>query len=507
MEARIVSSFIETRSSRGIVRGFQLSVPLLKGGNVAEPINDYRILDSMVRNDEILSAAFDATVEMVSRNGYDFAPLKGTDSASKEIDRAIKLFNDLEYPEVLNNIVYSMLYYGDCFLELRRATKEGIGKVSLPAEGRVSNSTEDTTPEPKPTQSIVQDTSGNKGEITELNVLETTEMRIVYDEHGKVLWYVQRPFNTVGLTTEALKQKEIALGVWFRPEDIIHYTMKKVGSGVYSQTPIESIARQWSTKLRANTYLLQAFQNLPPEMFIHLKGANKVQRDDFASLLQRRKQRAGLIPISYGAGDSGLEIKTSEFAPSEGILKVLNYLTQEVLLITRCPPTWLGLKGDGGSNRGDSESMLFSFEVKVESIKQKVQFRNNRSLMKALGFENIEFNFNPSSSRNEKEVVENAAVFHSMNIKPEAIVKYLKRNGITDILPDDFEEPPLPMPGMGMGGGMASAGSGNQTASNKLSPSRRGMNPRTDSMKSSLGKGGSSVAGKAKTAEKNKKQR
>ena len=221
------------------------------------------------------------------------------------------------------------------------------------------------------------------------------------------------------------------------------------------------------------------------------------------SMIQRRKQTAGLIPVTSGASDSGIQIETTKFDPGETVKWVLNYLRTQVLMITRCPPTWLGIKEQGGSNRGDAESMLFSFEVKVGSIHQKIQFTNNMELMPALGFDQVKFNFNPVSSRREKEVVEIAAVFHSMNVKPEAIVRYLERNGITDINPEDIEKPDP----MGLGGSIGGGGNSNQKASNLNSPSRRGMNKNTDGMTNNRDSSGGSRSGAAKVREKNQKQR
>ncbi len=458
MEATLTKSFIDIRASRGIVRNYSLSTPTTKfDGSIVEPVTDFRILDRMVRNDEVISAAFDLTVDMVSRNGFDFFPKGETEVSKKEAIRAEKKFTELAFSNVLDNIVYSMLYYGDCFLELRR--KKGKG-------------------------------------ITELHVLETTEMRIVHNEHGEIGAYVQRPFDTTNFTLKDIENKESEMGIWFKPKDVVHFTMKEIGSTVYSQTPLEPVARVWATKMRANDYLLQAFTNLPPELFIHMKKASEKDRDDFMQMLQRRKQMAGFIPVTYGSEDSAVEIKEVGFDPKEsGVLAILQYLREQILMITRVPPLMLGVTAQTGANRGNAEGMIFSYETKIRKIQQKVQDKLNLELMPALKFNSTEFNFNPVSARGEKETVENAAVFKSMNVKPEAIVKYLKRNGITDITTDDFEDP------------LEQMTNNNQTATNLTAPSRKSEDKFTDKMTSRLNTAGVSEAGKAKLDERSIKQR
>lgn len=464
MDVTLRRNFIDTRSSRGLVKSSDSTSTALTNHPVTPP-NDYNILDRMVRNDEVISTAFDTTVDMVSRNGYDFvSKTEKNQLTTEQYELAKERFVNLNFSEVLDNIVYSMLYYGDAFLELRY-------------EG-------DT--------------------ISELHVLETTEMRIVHDRHGEIQWYVQRPFDMGGLSSSELSSKEREAGIWFPPDTIIHFTMKKVGSQVYSQTPLEPVGRVWSTKISAHAYLFDAFRNLPPELMMHLKGANKVQQEDFMSMLQRRKQMPGFIPVTFGSENSALQIEQTQFNPAQSLLEVLEYLREAVLMITRVPPVWIGLVNSDGANRGNSEAQIFSFETRIRKIQQKIQDKLNRELMPKLSLDGLEFNFNPISSKDEKDVVQNAAVMKSMLVKPEAIVRYLKRNGITDIEVDDFIDPIEQQQQM-MEAGNAGLGGGNQTSRNQLSPSRKPSDK--DSMKSNLGRTGVSEDGAAKTEEKNAKLR
>ena len=114
----------------------------------------------LVHRDSTLASCYDIVTEFSTYRGFDF--IRG-DKAER--DKYRELFEELNFLQVLPNILHSMLYYGDCFLELRK---------------------------------------NNSATINELWVLETTEMRIIYDKNGRVQGYVQRPFGISGLSDEEI---------------------------------------------------------------------------------------------------------------------------------------------------------------------------------------------------------------------------------------------------------------------------------------------------------------
>lgn len=442
MEAILVKPFFETRASQGYAR---MTMPPVNSDKGIPPPTNYYLLEKMVRNDEVLSTAMDTTVDMVSRNGYDFTtPITSQKTNVRTLKKAQDIFLELDFPGILDNIVYSMTMYGDCFLEL------------------------------------VKD---NQNKITEVHVLETLTMTIDYDKHGTIKGYVQYPRRVnmgVGINEAP---------VLFKPDEVIHFAMKKVGSSVYSFSPLQPVAAIWANKVEANSYLLQSFRNLPPELLIHLKGADKNMASEFRGMLQRRKQEAGYIPVTRGSGDSGLQVEQIVFQPDGGMLKILEYLRECVLMITRVPPVWVGIVNNDGANRSNSEAQIFSFETRIRKIQQKIQDKLNTELMPFMDLGNLLFSFNPISIRDEKAVVETAASLHSIGASPKNLLKFLERNGISDFDKDDFK----------------SMSEFNQTAANMNSPSRIGSDGKN--VNSEVDSSGVSEKGRVKTEEKNDKVR
>ena len=361
MSIRITSAFAHIRESRGFVRDEAFS-GRSSVDKVHDPPNNYDLIDLMWRSDPVINTAFQCTVDMITRNGFDLIT-DSDDKARNKSDRKklFKKLDDMNFTEVQDNFIRSWLIFGDAFIELRDMD--------------------------------------NDGKPDELWTLETTEMRIAYDEHGTVLGYVQRPFNLTGLSTQEIVRKEDSLGIWFTPEEIIHLRLTWHGSSVYSQTPLEPIARSWSAKANALTYLDKILVNLPPELYIHLKGANRQQKEQFMELLYRRRSQAGLIPVSYGGEQSGLQIETINFDFNNGIFRVLEYLREEVLMVTRVPPVWVGMVDRNGANARNSEAQVFSFETRVIKLQSMLENYYNKHLLPKLGFDGWKLKYNPVSAR------------------------------------------------------------------------------------------------------------
>lgn len=360
---------VELRSSLGIVKNYFHSKDY-----VQEPNSNYDLLFDMYQKDAVLTTAIDTTVDVATAKGYSFVG-----NSDRELKSLTKLFNDvLDFDNILPNIISQMLIYGDSFLELRRFNNV----------------------------------------IKELHSLETTEMFIRYDVHGKILGYVQRPMGNI---FQNGKKREIP----FQSENIIHFALKKIGSGIYSKTPFESIMREYATKKRSISWLSQIFTNYPPRLMYILKNASKGQVKNFVDNLKIAKNNPHKDMIALG----DTEVKQTGFADfNPGLVEVLNYLRSEILMITKVPPIWVGLPDD--SNRANSDAQIRSFETRVKSIQAKIESALNKSLLPALGYKNAKFRFNPFSLTEENMILANAKILLDLGTKEESLQAYLIEKGI-----------------------------------------------------------------------------
>ncbi len=385
---------INIRESQGFVK--DIYDPVIR---VREPLSEYRVMLDLVKRDPTLARAFDIIVDFATHRGLDF--IRGTE---KERDKLRNLFNNtLNIKQVLPNLIYSLFYYGDAFLELRR--------------------------------------NGSKTTPNELWVLETTEMRIIYDEHGKVLGYVQRPFNMSGMTDEQVLKEELkdmgggkTQGIFFDADEVIHFRMKWIGSQVYSYNPNESIGTVASAKLYANNYLMNIFMNMPPRYIAHLAGVGEPQYKKAKAEFQSAKTNYKKVIAFSRSNDPQSKLQLQKIEPpyDKTLIEIMQWLSNEVLKITGVPRSWI--EESGVENRGVTEAEQRPFDVKIMALHRNIlEPPINRILLPALGFSKkakdsdtkVLCRFNEISRKGEKEILENVKVLKEMGLKHEAVVSYL----------------------------------------------------------------------------------
>lgn len=416
---------ISIRESQGLVKDIYDPVSAVR-----QPLSEYRTMLDLVHRDSTLATCYDIVTEFSTYRGFDF--IRGT---KEERDKYRELFDELNFLQVLPNILHSMLYYGDCFLELRK---------------------------------------NNSATINELWVLETTEMRIIYDNHGIVEGYVQRPFNMANLTEKEIKElegtpKEPKQGIFFSPDEIIHFRMKWIGSQVYSYNPNEPIALPASTKLYAGNYLMNIFINMPPRYVAHLAGVSLTDYNNAKRDFQAAKTNYKKTIAFTRSSDPNSKLTLQKIEPPYDslLIEIMKWLNNEIIKITRVPRTWV--EGSEAENRGVGESLNFPFEAHIAFVHRVIiEPLINRILLKQLvpekeSLKKIKFRFNEISKKGETETLQNAGLLRDMGLKPEALVSYLDERGILGTDPEDFNEQQF-------------------QKNTELNPSRKRMNKSTDDM-------------------------
>ncbi|MFH2028810.1 MAG: phage portal protein [Nanoarchaeota archaeon] len=395
---------LSIRTSRGLVKDIHDPV-----SSVREPNIEYRTMLDLISRDTDLSTACEIFVDFATYRGYDF--IRGTLEQRKKLRVLFK--TKLDYDRIQSNVFRSLFYYGDCFVEMRKQD----------------------SPVPN-----------------ELHVLETTEMRIKYDIHGKVEGYVQRPFNLSGLTEEQIIEKEKTEGIPFNPDEVIHFRLMPLGSSIYSYSPLEPASTAISTKLYSQNYLMNIFINMPPRYLLHLAGASERSRNVIKNELQSTKtnyKKPILVTNSENPQSSAILAKVDPMYDKE-LLDVMRYLRMEVLKVTRVPLSWV--EESAGDNRGITESQQRPFDVRIAAVHRNViEPQLNNVFLPALGYKTkgdgaesrVEVRYNEISRKGETEILQSAGLLRDMGLKPKAMIKYLDERGIVGFDENDFDEQQL----------------------------------------------------------------
>lgn len=374
-----VVNYIDMRASRGYVREYS---PGPDQTPTAISEDDARVFLDMIRSDPIIATAFEIITDFAVSPGYDFYPIDDTALAKKEAEEAKKYFSEkINFDEIQENMFYSLNLYGNLFVEM-------VGD--------------------KP---------------TEVHVLDSLITVPKYDKHGTMTGYKQKFPAPEGKDPE------------WRMDEVMYFRLKKIGSKVESYMPLEPINRNFSTYIYANNYLLQIFKNIPPRLIYYLKNASEPARREFIANLKLARVDPSVDLVARG--EVGTTITNIDIF--DGLFKVLKYLRQQILMITRVPPVLIGLIDAEGANRGNSEAQTAGFEITIKRLHQTIEQQINSQLMKKLGFNRCKFKYNPPSIKDEKRVLENANILAAMGMKKGALAKFLSERGIK-VSATDFEE-------------------------------------------------------------------
>jgi len=418
---------IDVRASKGVPKDF---VSSFSTSNQLDK-QTMGIFLEMIRNDPICSSAMDITIETATSNGYNFYPKPGKEDEKfeKQAQEAKVYFEDvLDYDIVQDNVVANLFLYGDCPVEMRGNTQR---------------------------------------KINELHILEMTELDIEYNENGEITKFIQ----------QSGKGK-----IEWGPSDVMFIQSRQIGSKVRSYAPLESVAVNFATLMYANNHILQILKNMPPKLMYVLKNADKTTRAMFINNLRLSKTNPAVDLVA----NNEATIVSPEFNYN-GLFDVLTYVRQQVLMVTRVPPVWVGLIDTKGADRGNSEAMISAFMSRIVKIQQRIASSINKDLLPKLGHKNIWFKYNPPSLKLEKEIIENAERLSNIGADQSVVARYLSERGIRVGKGQIVQE--------------------NQTKDKDLMPSRTREDKTTDSMTSELNRDGTSDKSGKKIESRNIQQR
>lgn len=374
----------ELRASLGYVKDYYISS---KQSQISpNPTKDvYDLFLDLYKMDPVVAGAIDATAEEAVRN-------KGYFTGSKtSVERAERLFSKLDFYSVAEIHVRTQHLYGDSFIEFRY--------------------------------------SEQNGKLEELHNLETTEMFIVYDVHGKILRYEQRPLR-VGTNNLVVERVTVPVRIW-SPEQIMFLPLKRLGSKIHSYSPLDPALRSLSARTYANYWLENVFKNFKPQTVYSVD--NNISPEQIKMLVEAIRA-ADKDPSKKILAVGDLKIATTgmyEF--KKDLVDIFNYLRQEVLTTIRVPGVYVGITYD--ANRGVSEFEANAFQSHLLRVQRDLEKLGN----KILELEGIRatFRMRPPTIKSQTDIIDQAKKLRDMGFGDDVITPFLYNNGIP--VPEDAE--------------------------------------------------------------------
>lgn len=328
----------------------------------------YTALEAVYKKESWVRAAVDVITRTATSNGYRLVAedtQEQVDPKSKEFAPIISLLakpNPYDtFEELLAEICIDLHIYGDAYLE------------------------------------IVRDKYGNPVALYNIYV---PSIRVLVDEHGTILGYIQKP---MGLLTSGDSKV-----VKFEPNEIAHFRLPNPGNEVYGLSPIESLDAVIETDLYAQEYNRNFFKNhAVPRLHVDLGNCTLPQlkriREYFAKEFQGTSNAHKTIVTEGGAKVTPIGTKPNDME----FLNQRKFSRDEICAVFGVPPMKLGIFED--VNRASAQESDKSFKSeKIIPLQEIIAKKFNSTVIKTFDKigDKVYFDFVEVDLRDEKEQAE-----------------------------------------------------------------------------------------------------
>ncbi len=200
-------------------------------------------------------------------------------------------------------------------------------------------------------------------------VIAPWTMRVVRDNYGRVVGYVQQTAYTVH----------------FRPEEIVHIVLHPLADRAYGTPKIATLSRILLAKREAELFLFQVFMRKGV-----LSKAIILRHGDEQTFTRVKNQLDATRP-----GDNLLlmgEVEIRDLGQPVEELRILDMLSefrQRILAVFRVPPIVYGL--EGSVNLETSRNQMVSFAQYVKSLQRIIAAGVGRAISRILGVDGFSF--------------------------------------------------------------------------------------------------------------------
>ena len=262
-------------------------------------------------------------------------------------------------------------------------------------------------------------------------VLETREMEIVDNKHGKILGYVQE--NKLG-------------NVSFAPNQVIHFKTLEITSDNWGYAYNKNLIRIVNAKIWVQNYLhwlvkTNQFRNL----FSFTDAGDKV--NDFLAYLRTAENN----PTKHLVIESENFVNTilRDFRDGGNFIALIAYYNSEIYRILQSPPIVAGTVDN--SNRSNSEAQLNSTYFSWMNYLRNEIYMDyfNNDYLPLLGFDDIEASLPPIDGVVNKEEVEVAKQLKELGLNKKGLKLFLQKSGLEFTDGVKLEEPEPVVTGFG----------------------------------------------------------
>jgi len=323
----------------------------MSGSEGILPDIDFEIFNQMYEQTSWVRAVVNVICKAVTAKGYTVAPAKpGPDPKNAELLQEFFANcnpNDTMM-EILDDVTRDVYVFGNAFVEV---------------------------------------VYGPDGKPRELWNLDATTMRVIADEHGAILGYVQIPRYSLRGQSK----------VNFEPREVIHFKLGTKGATLYGLSPLASLILPITVDKYAQVYNRSFFVN-----GAKIRGAF-IMKDSTAEQAERNRDyltaRAKTPDLAHSdlllEGD--IEFKQISVAQKDmEFLELREFTRNEILAVYGVPPGKVSIieTGNIGAGSGDHQTSTF-YEETIQPFQMRVAEKLTKHVIRqGFGITDWTFQFN-----------------------------------------------------------------------------------------------------------------
>jgi hypothetical protein len=380
-----MSELIENANSKGVrpdYTGIESKFWVKETVFGTSPLFDPKKALEVIRNDPTVKAAITTIVDKTLESGWR---IQGRDKKSRKKDLENKL-KEVRFNKVLRKALFNLILYNNVFLEIVK-----------------------------------------KGEtLSDLNVLETTLMRIRALDNGDLVEYYQDLGRKAGNPT-------------WNPELITHIKLDEITNNLWSDDVIKTL---WDTVLLKDSirqWMLWFVQTNQMRGLISVKNSSSIKVKDFISNYKKAEKDKSYPHLIEG--EVAYQLMNS-FDEHQTLMTVLEWCDEQILEVLQTPPIAVG-KPDA-SGRSNSVEQNNALNTRIIALQALLQDDVTYDLFPKIGFEKVDFLFGTLDDQANTRILETVQVMKNSMFTDEAIIEFLEEQGLifstTKVFKDPVEE-------------------------------------------------------------------
>ncbi len=367
-----------------------------KEGTVESVENQKTVLDTVLADPE-LRAFISIARDAITRSGFHLIGKAGP------VKKNTEKLRELRFRKRLKHVVADTLVFKHAFME------------------------------------IIKSKTGNS--VSELHVLDPSEIKPVMDLHGKILFWYQNADVVASLMGRGEfkssideKHKEIMQDILhtnyvitWEVDEIAHIIIDEMSHKFWGVTDIETLKNIIEIKNLLMGYIKLLFEQNWFRIHFHGKNVESSDYQGFIDMFRTAMSNPEAPLATIGVEDlEGKRYLTEDILIP--LIALKNQLRNEMLTLLRIPPIIAGTVDN--SNRSNSDVQAhFAFNNRVRSIQEDLEDDLDFELLSKIGMDNTQIKFNEVSNRDLREIVDIMMLFLGQQAKPEVAVEWARSKG------------------------------------------------------------------------------